>query len=100
MPEKSGDSMKPLLLAGWLLAYSGDMATTDYAMNHQGAKEWTLPTQNRVMLQGILAGEAAFGYWMYKRWHVTNPKLAKVLYVIGVSSHGAATVWNVTQIVR
>jgi hypothetical protein len=52
------------------------------------------------MLQGILAGEAAFGYWMYKRWHVTNPKLAKVLYVIGVSSHGAATVWNVTQIVK
>ena len=91
--------MKPLMLAGWLLTFGGDAVTTDIGLQQQ-AREVTLPTQNRVMLQGILAGEAAFGYWMYKRWHVTNPKLAKVLYVIGVSSHGAATVWNVTQIVK
>ena len=91
--------MKPLLLAGWLAAFGGDIVTTDIGLQQQ-AREVTLPAQNRAVLAGILAGQAGFGLWAYKRWHVTHPKLAKTIYLVGVATHGGATIWNLTQIVR
>ena len=89
--------MKPLLLAGWLVAFCGDAITTQKAM-HQGAVEITMPTQNPVAINGILAGETLIGYWAYRKWHVSHPRLTRILYVVGVSSHGSAALWNLHQL--
>jgi hypothetical protein len=89
--------MTPLLFAGWLAAFGGDAVTTHLALQ-QGGREFTLPSQNHAVVEGLLAGECALGYWAYRKYHPTHPKLTRVLYFVGVSAHGAATVWNVHQL--
>ena len=89
--------MKHLLLAGWLAVFSGDAITTDIGLQ-QGAVERMWPTQSRPISAAITTDQALIGYWAYKKWHVTHPTLMKVMYIVGVSTHGTATIYNLYQL--
>lgn len=89
--------MKPILLTAWLAAFGGDIYTTNKALS-QGAREFIIPTQRRLVINIILVTQAAVGGIAYKQLKREHPKIAKTLYVVAVVTHGTAAIWNATQL--
>lgn len=91
--------MKPLLLALNLIC-GADATTTHVALAH-GAREVSLPTQNRWMATAMVAGESAgmsYGLiWLDKTQH---PKLARGLGWTAVAIRGVIVVNNIHQLRR
>ncbi len=91
--------MGHLLLAGYIAAFAADATTTSIAFN-RGGREVVMPTQNALVIDAVVAGEAAAGWWAYQRVNAHHPKASKVLYVGLVFAHGAAATWNARQLAK
>lgn len=87
--------MKPLLLTLNLLL-GADATTTHYALNH-GAHEFML-SQNPVVNDVILAGQAVGVSYELQWLNKKHPKIAKVLGWSFVGVRGAIVVNNLRQI--
>jgi hypothetical protein len=88
--------MKILLFGVWL-TFSGDAATTHYALTH-GGKEIVMPTQKPWVIDATVGAEAALSttgiLWLDKN----HPKAAKVIGWSMVAVRGAVVVHNVEQL--
>lgn len=90
--------MSHLFLTAWLLAFTGDAASTHVALN-RGAHE-VMMTQNPYIDDGLLAAQAVIGALILEKIAKTHPKATRIVGVLGIVSHGTATVWNITQAMR
>lgn len=92
-------AMTGWMLAGWIIAFSCDMATTHIGLS-LGGHEVVLPTQSEAVIQGGLLSEGVVGAIAYQKLKLKHPKWAQAIYMVGVSSHGIGATFNLSQLVR